>query len=192
MNDGGYRYGRCEERGAGFVEMLRVGLLRATRGVWGGRWLFAMMIVALLPAVAWSGEAAPTEQDPVQQQRAVRLSEQLRCLVCQNQSISDSNAELAVDLRRQIHEQIALGRNDGEIVDFMVQRYGDFVLYRPPVKATTILLWFGPALLLLIGIVVLARHVRARRPVTEGQTLSEEERRRAEALLTGGKEEHRA
>jgi cytochrome c-type biogenesis protein CcmH len=152
--------------------------------------VFICVYLWLMPA--WSGEATPTEQDPVQQQRAVRLSEQLRCLVCQNQSIADSNAELAVDLRRQIHEQIALGRSDGEIVDFMVQRYGDFVLYRPPVKATTLLLWFGPALLLLIGIVVLARHMRARRAVTEKQTLSEEERRRAEALLTDGKEEHRA
>jgi cytochrome c-type biogenesis protein CcmH len=154
--------------------------------------LFVSMILASLPVLVWSGEAAPTEQDPVRQERAVRLSEQLRCLVCQNQSIADSNAELAVDLRRQIHEQIALGRSDGEIVDFMVQRYGDFVLYRPPVKATTILLWFGPALLLLIGIVVLARHMRARRATTEKQTLSDEERRRAEALLTGGKEEHGA
>ena len=99
----------------------------------------------------------------MRQQRAVRLAEQLRCLVCQNQSIADSNAELAVDLRRQIREQIAAGRSDGEIVDYMVQRYGDFVLYRPPFKATTMLLWLGPALLLLIGAAVLARNLAVRR-----------------------------
>jgi cytochrome c-type biogenesis protein CcmH len=150
--------------------------------------VFICVYLWLMPA--WSGEAAPTEQDPVEQQRAVRLSEQLRCLVCQNQSIADSGAELAVDLRRQIREQISEGKSDGEIIDFMVQRYGDFVLYRPPVKATTMLLWFGPAVLLLIGIVVLARHLRARRG-TEEQALSEAERQRAQALLAGGKEEQR-
>jgi cytochrome c-type biogenesis protein CcmH len=151
-----------------------------------------MVMVALLPALAWGGDAAPTEQDPVRQERAVRLSEQLRCLVCQNQSLADSNAELAVDLRRQIHEQIAQGRSDGEIVDFMVQRYGDFVLYRPPLKAATLLLWFGPALLLLTGIAVLARHLSGRRRQAGQESLSDDERRRAEALLTGRSEEDRA
>ena len=112
--------------------------------------------------------------------------------MCQNQSLADSNAELAVDLRRQIREQIAQGRSDGEIVDFMVQRYGDFVLYRPPMKATTLLLWFGPLLLLLIGIAVLARNLAARRKRGDGQALSEEDRQRAERLLAGGKEEKRA
>ncbi len=156
------------------------------------KWLPVIVLIALLPSVAWSGEAAPTEQDPVRQERAVSLSEQLRCLVCQNQSLADSNAELAVDLRRQIHEQIAQGRSDGEIVDFMVQRYGDFVLYRPPLKAATVLLWFGPALLLLIGIAVLARNLSGRRAHAEEKVLSDEERRRADALLTGRSEEDRA
>ena len=150
----------------------------------------ALMLLALLPALAWGGEAAPTEQDPVRQQRAVRLSEQLRCLVCQNQSIADSSAELAVDLRRQIREQIEQGRSDGEIVDFMVQRYGDFVLYKPPVKATTILLWFGPALLLLAGAAVLARNL-ARRRRDEAPSLTEDERRRAEQLLADDGQEKR-
>ena len=151
-----------------------------------------LLLVALLPQLGWGGEAMPTEHDPVHEKRAVRLSEQLRCLVCQNQSIAESNAELAVDLRRQIREQIGAGRSDGEIVDFMVQRYGDFVLYRPPVKATTILLWFGPALLLLIGVGVLVRNVRARRLRAEERVLSDEERQQAEVLLTGGKDQERA
>ena len=150
--------------------------------------LLLALISVLMSMLAWGGEATPTEQDPVRQERAVKLSEQLRCLVCQNQSIADSNAELAVDLRRQIREQIAQGRSDGEIVDFMVQRYGDFVLYNPPVRATTILLWFGPAVLLIVGAAVLARNL-ARRRRDDGPALSADERRRAERLLAGGKEE---
>jgi cytochrome c-type biogenesis protein CcmH len=104
--------------------------------------------------------------------------------VCQNQTIADSNAELAQDLRRQVREQIAQGRSDKEIVAFMVQRYGDFVLYNPPIKATTLLLWFGPGLLLLAGIGVLFRNVRARRKTTAvpGE-LSPEEHSRANILL---------
>lgn len=144
------------------------------------------LLLLVAPLVAWSGEAVPTSQDPVQEKRAVKLSEQLRCLVCQNQSIAESNAELAVDLRRQIHEQIKAGRSDSEIVDFMVQRYGDFVLYRPPWKLTTVLLWLGPLLLFAIGAVVLARHLRARRRRAAEPELTDEERRRAELLLTGG------
>ena len=116
----------------------------------------------------------PTDKDPVADARAVKLTEKLRCLVCQNQTIADSNAELAQDLRRQVREQIAAGKTDDEIVDYMVARYGDFVLYQPPVKATTVLLWAGPALLLLVGFVGLVRIVRARRaepdaaPLTRG------------------------
>lgn len=151
--------------------------------------ILAALLLALMPLVAWCGEAVPTEQDPVHEKRAVKLSEQLRCLVCQNQSIAESNAELAVDLRRQIHDQIKAGRSDSEIVDFMVQRYGDFVLYRPPWKLTTVLLWIGPLLLLAIGAVVLARNLRARRRRVAEPELTDEERRRAELLLTGGGKE---
>jgi cytochrome c-type biogenesis protein CcmH len=151
-----------------------------------------VLVVTALPSLAWCGDATPTAQDPVQERRAVRMAEQLRCLVCQNQSLAESNAELAVDLRRQIREQIGAGRSDGEIIDFMVQRYGDFVLYRPPVKATTILLWCGPALLLLAGIVVLVRNLRARRRLIQERALSEEERKQVEVLLADGKEQERA
>jgi cytochrome c-type biogenesis protein CcmH len=145
---------------------------------------FAMLLWASL-SVAWAGEAVPTEQDPVMARRAVRLAEQLRCLVCQNQTIADSNAALAVDLRAQIREQIAAGRTDHDIVDYMVQRYGDFVLYSPPFKATTALLWLGPALLLLIGAAVLGRNLALRQQRQATEPLSNAERARARALLAG-------
>lgn len=143
----------------------------------------ALLLAASPPARG--AEAVPTEQDPVAQARAVRLSGELRCLVCQNQTIADSNADLAVDLRRQVREQIAAGRSDREIIEFMTTRYGDFVLYRPPLRATTALLWAGPALLLVVGVFVLARIVRARKS-TATLPLSDEDRARAERLLAGG------
>ena len=145
----------------------------------------AALLLAAAPLAARAGEAVPTENDPVAAARAVHLANELRCLVCQNQSIADSNAELAVDLRRQIREQIAAGKSDGEIVDFMVARYGDFVLYRPPLKLTTVLLWLGPLLLVAAGCVVLARQLRARRSA-EPPPLSPEERQRAQRILSGG------
>jgi cytochrome c-type biogenesis protein CcmH len=148
------------------------------------RCLVALLLAAAALAAS-AKDALPTEQDPVAARRAVQLSEQLRCLVCQNQSIAESNADLAVDLRRQINEQIAAGRSDGEIVDFMVQRYGDFVLYRPPFKAATLLLWLGPALLLIAGLWALARVLRSRNRAADERPLSEEERARAARLLGG-------
>jgi len=147
----------------------------------------AILLLALAPLVAAANEAVPTESDPVAAARAVQLANELRCLVCQNQSIAESNAELAVDLRRQIRDQIAAGRSDDEIVDFMVTRYGDFVLYRPPFKATTLLLWVGPLLLVLAGFWTLARALRARRRA-EAPPLTAEERDRAERLLAAKEE----
>ncbi len=143
--------------------------------------MLALFLMASLAAMA--NEAVPTELDRVQQRRAVELSEHLRCLVCQNQTIADSNAELAQDLRRQVREQIAQGKSDAEIVTFMVQRYGDFVLYKPPLKPTTALLWSGPALLLLIGMIVLIRNVRARGNRKEPPAMTDEEHTRARELL---------
>lgn len=154
--------------------------------VWVKNWLIVLLT---LPVFA---SAQNTQSvDEAQQQRATRLAEQLRCLVCQNQSIADSNAELAVDLRRQIVDQIGLGRNDGEIVDFMVQRYGDFVLYNPPMKPATLLLWFGPMGLLLLGGGVLLHHLRRRRELVEPAPLSGEEHRAAAKLLDAGESERR-
>jgi cytochrome c-type biogenesis protein CcmH len=113
--------------------------------------------------------------------RVMNLAHELRCLVCQNQTLADSNAPLAQDLRNEIREQMAAGKSEREVVDFLVARYGDFVLYRPPLKATTLLLWVGPFLFLAFGAFVLVRFVRRRR-VVEPQ-LSPEERARAAKLL---------
>ena len=123
---------------------------------------------------------AHAQGDPLER-RAANLAHELRCLVCQNQTIADSSAPLAVDLRNQIREQMSAGKSDQDIIDFMVQRYGDFVLYRPPVKATTIALWAGPFLFMILGLVFLVRFVR-RRKVPEPQ-LSEAERAQAAKLL---------
>ena len=123
-----------------------------------------LLLLCLCCTVAGAQTPQPTTDDPVANKRAVALSEELRCLVCQNQSIAESNAELAVDLRRQIREQIADGRDDKQIIDYMVERYGDFVLYRPPLKASTVVLWLGPPLLFLLGLALLLRYLRQRRP----------------------------
>jgi cytochrome c-type biogenesis protein CcmH len=144
-----------------------------------------LVAIALSPLLAFAADAVPTERDAVAAARAVNLAEKLRCLVCQNQTIADSNAELAQDLRREIREQIAAGRSDGEIADYMVARYGDFVLYQPPMKATTFLLWTGPALLLLFGFVVLAGALRKRRAQPDAPPLTAEEHERATRLLAG-------
>ena len=154
--------------------------------------LLLIAAVALSPLIVFAADAVPTEKDSVAASRAVKLSEKLRCLVCQNQTIADSNAELAQDLRRQIHEQIAAGKSDDQIVDYMVARYGDFVLYQPPVKATTMLLWAGPALLLLLGVFGLARVLRGRRAEAEAPPLTAEEHERAARLLAGNQGKDRS
>lgn len=129
-------------------------------------------------------EAAPLAQDEATEKRLVAISSELRCLVCQNESLSGSNAELAHDLRREIRSQIAAGRSDGEIRDFMVSRYGDFVLYRPPLKATTLLLWFGPGLLFVGGLVALIRYLRRRNSAIKDAPLSAQEQEELDRLLT--------
>jgi len=152
---------------------------------------FALLVLlALLSGAASAKEAAPTAEDVVVEKRMVAISEELRCLVCQNESLSGSQADLAKDLRREIREQIQQGRSDQEIMDFMVGRYGDFVRYRPPLKGTTLMLWFGPFALLLIGIVVLVVYLRrrSRRVAAALPALSAEEQRKVDALL-GGTEE---
>lgn len=125
--------------------------------------LSILMVLLILPVpTAWAAEAAEAAADPVLEARMVRITSELRCLVCQNQTIADSHADLASDLRRQVREMIQQGRSDQDIIDYMTARYGDFVLYRPPVKRTTFLLWFGPALLLAAGILALVLIVRRR------------------------------
>ncbi|MGB2816587.1 MAG: cytochrome c-type biogenesis protein [Burkholderiaceae bacterium] len=144
--------------------------------------LLALLILAL-PLSVLAADATPTELDPVAAKRAVELSSQLRCLVCQNQTIAESNAELAVDLRRQVSEQIKAGKSDREIVDYMVERYGAFVLYKPPFNVTTLLLWLGPAVLVVLGAVFYVRTVRARNRVIVDRPLTDAERAEAERLL---------
>jgi cytochrome c-type biogenesis protein CcmH len=135
--------------------------------------------------------AAPTEASPGAQDNAVRirqLEESFRCLVCQNQTLADSTAELAGDLRGAIVEQVGRGATDAQVRDYMVQRYGDFVLYKPPFKPLTWLLWLGPFGLLVLGAFVLARIV-ARRRAMHARPLTDDERRRVDALLSHGSED---
>jgi cytochrome c-type biogenesis protein CcmH len=147
------------------------------------RALLAALLLALA-GVAFGQSSEVEKPDPVVEQRLKALAEELRCLVCQNQTIADSNAPLAVDLRQQIRAQVAQGRSDDQIRDYMVTRYGDFVLYRPPVRATTVLLWAGPLLMVLLGLAVFLRVVR-RRPVPAAETVGEARRDEIEALLEG-------
>ena len=119
-------------------------------------------LLALLAFGAQAGEAAPVAEDPALEKRVMAISAELRCLVCQNQTIADSHAELAVDLRNQVRDMLRKGQSQDEIVAYMTARYGDFVLYRPPLKQSTALLWFGPAALLLGAIVTLVVALRRR------------------------------
>ena len=123
-----------------------------------------------------------TFDDPVKEQRYRKLSEELRCLVCQNQNLADSNADLAKDLRNQVYNMIQAGKSDREIVDYMVARYGEFVLYRPPMQTNTVLLWVGPFALLLIGLAGLAVFMRRRKSATR-EPMSPEEQARLRRLL---------
>ena len=134
-----------------------------------------------LPAV--HAQIARPIEDPAIEARMKHLTKELRCLVCQNETLADSQAPLAEDLRREIREQIKAGKSDPEILAYATQRYGDFVLYNPPVKATTYLLWFGPFVLLIGGTALLYRYVKRRRELIEAQPLTMEERQRAEKFL---------
>jgi cytochrome c-type biogenesis protein CcmH len=144
--------------------------------------LLACLFASNVP-FASAGEATPLAEDPVFEARVMRLSEELRCLVCQNQTIADSHAGLAIDLKNQIREQLRAGRTDAEVLAYMVERYGDFVLYRPPVKATTAALWYGPFALLAFGGIVVVMVVRRRRPHAEAATFTDAQRQRAATLL---------
>jgi cytochrome c-type biogenesis protein CcmH len=136
---------------------------------------------ASLAALALVSGLAAAQADPALENRVANLAHELRCLVCQNQTLADSNAPLAVDLRNQIREQLQQGASDQDVIDFMVARYGDFVLYRPPFKAATLLLWLGPFLLLALGALMLWRRLRQRR--SPEPALSDAQRARAARLL---------
>ncbi len=149
------------------------------------------LALLLLPLVAQAAIEVHKFDTPEQEQRYKSLIAELRCLVCQNQNLADSNADLAKDLREKTYEMVIAGKSKEEIIDWMVNRYGDFVLYRPPLQRNTLLLWGGPFVIFLVGVVVLVRFIR-RRPSTQEHLLSEEERRKAEALLGQGNQEERS
>ena len=140
-------------------------------------------LLCLLPALAAANEAPSVAEDPVLEQRLMRLTQELRCLVCQNESLADSRADLAADLRNQMREQMRAGRSDEQIRAWLTERYGDFVLYRTPLKPTTAVLWFGPAALLLAGLGGLVLYLNRRRGRVTRRTLTASERARAQALL---------
>jgi cytochrome c-type biogenesis protein CcmH len=121
-----------------------------------------MLLLVFGLSVASAKEAAPAADDPVLEARMLKIAAELRCLVCQNQTIADSHAGLAVDLRQQVREMLQKGQSESQIIDYMSARYGDFVLYRPPFKVTTILLWVGPAIMVIGGLVVLVMVLRRR------------------------------
>ena len=147
------------------------------------RLLLAATLLTLVPFSALAKTAMPLAADPVLEERMMTLATGLRCLVCQNQSLAESNAELAVDLRNEIREQMRRGASDQDVVDYLVARYGDFVLYRPPFKASTLILWSGPAILLLLGMGLLMRTLQRRRAQIAPAPLSAAARARAQELL---------
>jgi cytochrome c-type biogenesis protein CcmH len=148
---------------------------------------FILSLLLLWSASALAGVEVHKFENPEQEQQYNRLIAELRCLVCQNQNLADSNAELAQDLRQEVYEMIQNGATDQEIVSFMVARYGDFVLYRPPFKSTTAFLWIGPFIILGVGFVILLVFIRKRRQ-TVGVELDETEQARARQLLNDNNE----
>ena len=152
--------------------------------------LISLLLLGTITPFAVAKEAQPTGDDPAVEQRLHKLSQELRCLVCQNETLADSRADLAEDLRREIREQIKAGKSDKEIIEFLTARYGQFILYRPRVTPVTYLLWFGPFVLLLGGLFILFTYIKQRRNLVAEKPLSADERRRAEELLASasGKE----
>lgn len=151
------------------------------------RKLILSLVLSMLACCALAGEAPPVAADPVLEARVQVLSEELRCLVCQNQTLADSHAELAIDLKNQVREMLQKGLSDKQVIDYMVARYGDFVLYRPPVKGTTWLLWFGPFALFAGALGALFSKIRQRRQMAP-KVLTADEHAAAQHLLQGGGE----
>ncbi len=145
------------------------------------RFLPALFLIVF--SDAWSNEARPLQENVVVEEQVQRLSTELRCLVCQNQTLADSHAELADDLRQEIREMAAKGMSDQQIIDYLVARYGDFVRYRPPLKPATFLLWFGPFLLLIAGGAGLIVMLRKRQRDMNETLLSTEELNKVHELL---------
>ncbi len=149
------------------------------------RLILIVVLFCTLTSGSWAKEAELLAEDPVVEQRLISISEEMRCLVCQNESLAGSRADLALDLRRELRELIKQGKSDEEIRTFMVDRYGDFVLYRPPVRPTTWLLWLGPFILLIGGVIILLRYVRRRGRTPTMVSLDAADSKRIDALLNG-------
>ena len=147
------------------------------------QFLFYLLFICCLAGNVLAQEARPMADDPELEKRVRALSQKLRCPMCQNETLADSPAGVAVDLRNQIREQMKAGKSEEEIIAFLTARYGDFVLYEPPVRPTTYLLWFGPFILLIGGLFLLYRYVKQRRELIPNVPLSPQERARAEHLL---------
>jgi cytochrome c-type biogenesis protein CcmH len=147
------------------------------------RLVVQLLLLCSLALTVSAQEARPLAEDPELEKRLTTLAKELRCLVCQNETLADSQADLAQDLRAQIREQMKAGKRDKEIVAYLTQRYGQFVLYRPPVTPTTYLLWFGPFIFLLGGLVLLFRYVKQRRELIPESPLSVEQLRRVDEIL---------
>jgi cytochrome c-type biogenesis protein CcmH len=146
--------------------------------------LLSLLLLCLFAPFTFAKDAQPLGDDPALEKRLNNLSKELRCLVCQNETLADSQADLAADLRREIREQMKAGKSDQEIINFLTQRYGQFILYRPQVTPTTYLLWFGPFVLLLVGLAILFRYIKQRRDSIPDKPLTNAERQRARELLT--------
>lgn len=142
-----------------------------------------ILLLSLAPVAGYAGEAKDLAKDPVVEKRMIGLAENLRCLVCQNESLASSHSELAEDLRREVREQIKKGMSDKEISEYLVARYGDFVLYNPPIKASTYVLWFAPLVLFLTGGGALYFQLRKRRQSVPEAELTPEAQQRAAAML---------
>lgn len=156
------------------------------------RFLICLMLLYSLAGGSFAQTARPVAEDPEVEKRLQILSQELRCLVCQNETLADSRAGLAEDLRREIREQIKAGKTDKEIISFLTARYGDFVLYRPRVTPTTYLLWFGPFVLLLGGLAFLYHQLKQRRSQIEQKPITTAERRQLAELLNNPGEEKQA
>ena len=155
------------------------------------KWLYvaSLLVLSAMSALApaQAREAALLAEDPLVEKRLIHISEELRCMVCQNESLASSRAELANDLREEVRKLIREDRSDSQIKEYLVTRYGDFVLYKPEVKPLTWVLWFGPFLLLVLAIVGMAYYLRQRQSAQNGRSvLSDEDRRKVQEILKSG------
>ena len=171
-----------------FANVFRTGFMTG----FSTRFTTGVVIIALIPTPGFAADALPVADNPAVEQRLVEISAELRCLVCQNESLAASRATLAIDLRREVRDRIVRGESDDAIRTYLVERYGDFILYRPPWKASTLLLWLGPILLLATGLTLLFRQLRRRatRSIASESinvALNAEERKQLAHLLSGEK-----